>query len=209
MHRADRRGVPGSELAAEAEAAGLWQTHLAGRRSSDDALAELLDYAERYPESPLAVPMLAKYAQSQRTAGRRDDAIATYRAAIERLGDTHDVKLLHWRLGALAKQEQVRLASHMAAQQEKAERLAHLRAMLGGHDTGYFVLYAQEKPPRNSKAIVHWVQYDTAICNGLEAAAAFIDGLPDGWRWELKGHYPNTPEGARQAGERHSEIRRR
>jgi len=192
FHEQLRDEQPDSPLLPVVEALLLEQQCLAPEAEFPQVIAALKQHAEQFPNRPTGLALYRVYAEhlkkQRRTAELKrccETALATYGAG----QPTLPFQQLLAELGADARKEQLQRA-----------RKKHIVAQLGGHRSGYFVLYSHPK----KLAFMSPVDYHVAY--GLRDAIAYVEAIRKDWQWELEGWFPDTKAGKSQAFALHEKL---
>ncbi len=192
---------PTAELAADATAEWLRYELIHGAKSPAEVLPVLAEFARNQPDCAAGFRLLADYGKkldSDRNVAR---SLQCYRLAMALYGERPEAKSIEGRLAELEETERKASAARAARQQIAAARLSAVQRQFGGFPDGYFVVYAEEnvKPPRHGG--IYFYRYEYDVLEGLPAAAAYVEGLPEKWSWKLIQRFPESPDGRKQAYE--------
>jgi hypothetical protein len=151
----------------------------------DEAIAALSNHVANFPESPTG-PRLFERLVDQLVSDRRTPEVKRCcQAALRQFGGEPEASLF--------KRVLLRIARDERSQQRRVAYVEQIKAKLGGHDDGYFVIFVHRP------VITEGSPVDYHVSEGLDKAIAYIGALNKSMVWELSGWFPRTPEGREQA----------
>ena len=183
---------PGSEGAARADAAVIWQEHLRTLGDGGTTAAAVVQHAKSYSESVTGPVLYARFASLLFDAKQSDQAKEICRLAAERYSNEKLLAPIHQVLRNIRNAE--------AAEQQRLAVLNMRARQFGGHYDGYFVLFLR---PKNLK-FMSTVEY--IVAHGLDEAIKVTEGAE---AWDLEGWFPETKQGMIQADELATQLQKK
>ena len=176
---------PGRSETALADAILLERQVIHEEANIDQALKALKAHVATYAEHSTGLMLFRRLVEQLVADQRISEARKCCQTALRQFGNNAQTAPFRRLLAQTMKEEQ--------AQRRREAQVARIKARLGGHSDGCFVIYV------HPSKVSYGSPVDYHVSMSLEKAVAYVGSLNKKMEWEVVRRFPRTPEGGKKA----------